>query len=109
RPNGKVREHEIPHIVHDVVFVATGVGVDEETTRGRPARLALEAAVGGGNDQRRQLAPQDRALEMRGYVVEKRLLILREAVHPHQKRVLLIRVETRRQVNVQVTLLTQRV
>jgi hypothetical protein len=75
-----MEDHVVPDILHDEVFKAAGLGIDEEAAGVAEGCFPRQAPVGHGHDDGRQPAGANNRVERPDGVLEKRLLVLGEAV-----------------------------
>src|SRR5207248_188344 len=98
-PNGIMFKDKIPDVAHDPIFKGAGPGVEVKTA-GFDAGVAVNAAVGRGDDRRRQLAARHGLVERFSDKFDKGLLVLSEAMQPKDEGIALGRIKAGRKVNV---------
>ena len=101
-PNGEIRHHEVPHVLHEVILIAAGVGVGEEGGEVEEGGSLQHAAVGGGENDGGNFAVHDGPVEFLGHVFEEQLLILAGAVEKNGQWIFLGRIKAGRQVDVEI-------
>src|ERR1700687_4577899 len=89
RTDREVVEDEVPNIVHHPVLKSSCRIVEEKTAGVGTARVALYAAIGGGDDAGRQITRGHHLIERLHNGFDEGFLILSVTMQPNHERIAL--------------------